>query len=261
VIVWLASYPRSGNTALRILLNGVFGRLTYSIYDDALDIGPNPGVREAVGHVDHGLDPNEFFKYATNATETFWVKTHDPPMNGGKAIYVLRDGRSSIVSYFHWIRRYLPQSRASLRDVVLGNVEYGSWSEHIEAWSPKTRPDTLLLFYEDVIAPDARTINLISEFLGIDPLPQGSVPSFDDLNSREPGFFRAGSNTKNITELTGDELELFWWLHGEAMNDFGFVQAVPKPRSPNRSRQLFRRCVPPDKIRVERADKGNRHSS
>jgi hypothetical protein len=220
-------------------LNGVFGRPTYSIYDDMLDIGSNPQVREAVGHVDHGLPPDVFIKQATNASETFWVKTHDAPVDDGKAIYVVRDGRSAVVSYFHWIKRYLTDSDVSLRDVVLGEVEYGSWSEHIQGWSPATRPNTLFLTYEQVIAPDAGTISLISEFLGVDPLPMGSVPSFDDLNAREPSFFRAGSDAKNITELAGDELELFWWLHGGAMLELDFVQEVPESASPSRSRQLF----------------------
>jgi septation ring formation regulator EzrA len=67
----------------------------------------------------------------------------------------------------------------------------------------------------------------------------GSVPSFDDLNAREPSFFRAGSDAKNITELAGDELELFWWLHGGAMLELDFVQEVPESASPSRSRQLF----------------------
>jgi hypothetical protein len=34
VIVWLDSYPRSGNTLLRIVLRRLYGAPTYGIYDD-----------------------------------------------------------------------------------------------------------------------------------------------------------------------------------------------------------------------------------
>jgi hypothetical protein len=34
VIVWLASYPRSGNTFLRVVLHNLYGVPTYSVYED-----------------------------------------------------------------------------------------------------------------------------------------------------------------------------------------------------------------------------------
>jgi hypothetical protein len=34
MIVWLASFPRSGNTMLRILLHRFYGRLSYSLYEE-----------------------------------------------------------------------------------------------------------------------------------------------------------------------------------------------------------------------------------
>ena len=44
MIVWLASYPRSGNTFLRLVLHRLFGVPTYSVYEDhdpvALRVGP-----------------------------------------------------------------------------------------------------------------------------------------------------------------------------------------------------------------------------
>ena len=36
MIVWLASYPRSGNTFLRMVLHFVYGQKTYSLYNDPL---------------------------------------------------------------------------------------------------------------------------------------------------------------------------------------------------------------------------------
>ncbi len=50
MIVWLASYPRSGNTFFRIILNSIFGIKTYSVYDDIIDISADKKTSEVVGH-------------------------------------------------------------------------------------------------------------------------------------------------------------------------------------------------------------------
>ena len=50
MVVWLASYPRSGNTFLRIVLHRLYGVPTYSVYDDddpvAQRVGPDLGFAE-----------------------------------------------------------------------------------------------------------------------------------------------------------------------------------------------------------------------
>src|SRR3546814_7459149 len=68
----------------------------------------------------------------------------EPPTDDAPAIYVVRDGRSSIVSYWHYLQTF-GNYQVDLKDVVLGNVPFGSWSEHVERWSPDRRRATLLL--------------------------------------------------------------------------------------------------------------------
>lgn len=48
MIVWLASYPRSGNRFFRILLFHLYGIKTYSVYSDPLL--EKIGASEIVGH-------------------------------------------------------------------------------------------------------------------------------------------------------------------------------------------------------------------
>ena len=133
MIVWLASYPRSGNTALRILLKAKFGLSSYSEYGDPLDIAANPGGSAAVGHVTHGLDPEEFLQEARKSRKTYLIKTHGHPTDGSKAIYVVRDGRSAIAE------RGLPV--ATVIDVGASN---GMWS----AVTEKVLPDADYLLVE-----------------------------------------------------------------------------------------------------------------
>lgn len=49
MIIWLASYPRSGNTYFRMLLNHIYGIKTRSVYDDPL-LANLKGSSELVGH-------------------------------------------------------------------------------------------------------------------------------------------------------------------------------------------------------------------
>ncbi len=49
MIVWLASYPRSGNTFLRLVLHRLFGVPTYSVYEDDDPVAQRVGP-ELVGY-------------------------------------------------------------------------------------------------------------------------------------------------------------------------------------------------------------------
>lgn len=51
-IIWLASYPRSGNTYLRTVLWHCFELRSASIYPN--DLGGNAGLEEYTGHIEHG---------------------------------------------------------------------------------------------------------------------------------------------------------------------------------------------------------------
>src|SRR5262245_9850273 len=97
MIVWLASYPRSGNTFLRIVLHRVYGPPTYSIYD-----GDDP-VAQRVGPELVGYRPKPLRRSELVASdELFFVKTHKRrKADDSPAIYLVRDGRDAVVSHAH----------------------------------------------------------------------------------------------------------------------------------------------------------------
>ena len=49
-IVWVASYPRSGNTMLRTVLWHCLGLRTASVYPN--DLGGNKDLEDYVGHIE-----------------------------------------------------------------------------------------------------------------------------------------------------------------------------------------------------------------
>lgn len=221
MLVWLASYPRSGNTLLRILLNRAFGVKTPSIYDDPIDIGADPALAQLVGHRSHGLDLEAFVDAAESESGVVYAKTHELPRDEHKAIYVVRDGRAAIVSLHHYLKEVFGIGEQSLADVITGFPKGLTWSTHVWSWVLSGRRDTLLLRFEDLVADPASALRKIADFLDLPP-PGDAVVRFADLQAVAPRFFRRGDNAANIAELSGADLKLFWELHGQTMARMGY---------------------------------------
>jgi hypothetical protein len=219
--LWLASYPRSGNTLLRLILHRAFGLQTTSIYDGEMGEWDRvKGLVDLVGHYENAAVPARPSWMSQHPWEAFrLIKTHQPPKDSGPAIYVARDGRAAIVSYYHYIRNVqgLP---ANLTDVILGQHYPGSWSNHLRSWKPRDRPNTLLLRYEDLASSADRVCEEIAAFLQRPQIDDFDL-SFEDLHRLHPQFFRSGGNAKNIVEIKA-HIELFDSLHAETMREFGY---------------------------------------
>jgi hypothetical protein len=221
VIIWLASYPRSGNTLLRVVLNRCFEQLSQSIYHD--DDFRDPLVRDMVGHEPVGDDPHAFIRQARVGARTLYVKTHElPGRDKHPAIYVVRDGRSAVASHTHYLKDILGK-KAALQDVISG--KYGvSWSEHVQAWALSQRQNILLVRFEDLVKGNLGTLQSISAFIGQPLVRELDVP-FDRLHTQSPLFFRRGSDVANISEISSDDALLFEKLHGKTLRDIGYGEA------------------------------------
>lgn len=227
MIVWLASYPRSGNTALRMLLNKVFGLETFSLYDDRTDIGESEERARLVGHRSHGVTAEEFVAQAAASDQTHYVKTHDLPPAGQDwpAIVVVRDGRSSTVSYWHYRQRF-GGTAPSLEEVVAGDVMFGSWSAHVAAWLDAPLSRRLVLRYEEIATLQPETVARIAEFLGVEPKGIPADLGFEAARKAFPEFFRGGDDSKNIAELNAACPALFEALHGRMQQRLGYASAT-----------------------------------
>ena len=231
MIVWLASYPRSGNTLLRIILYRSFGLHTFSLYEDSDDVGVDPILAKLVGHRSRGMAPEDFKSMARTRPDPFFVKTHgeSEAKDDAKAIYVVRDGRAAVASYFHY-RKDIVKEDVSLAQVVKGDVWSGGWSDHVHAWVFSDRPNTLVVKFEDLVAENAETLDRIADFIALPILARSSI-AFDQLQAVAPAFFRKGSSA-NAAELDAGCSELFWSLHGETMIRLGYVTSMPANISP-----------------------------
>ncbi|KAG7269537.1 hypothetical protein CRUP_025261, partial [Coryphaenoides rupestris] len=99
-----------------------------------------------------------------------WERTHLPiqllPNSfweaGSKVIYVARNPKDNVVSYFHFDRMNLIQPEPGP-----WSVGWGSWYEHVKGyWREKDKRNILYLFFEDMKENPAREIRRIAKFLG-----------------------------------------------------------------------------------------------
>lgn len=221
MIVWLASFPRSGNTLLRIVLNRCFGLRSYSVYDDKAYFSTNPAMAEVTGHQAHGLRMKEFIEQSRASPDIRYIKTHALPEDDAQAIYVVRDGRAALVSY-RWYLQSISGAEEPLEPVVLGETWAGDWSAHVRAWLLNGRPNTLAVRYERLAVGDADTLGAIGAFLGRDQIAAFDI-DFEDLRAIESQFFRSGLDGASIAELERDCGPLFHAHHGDAMRALGYL--------------------------------------
>jgi len=206
-IIWLASFPRSGNTMLRTILFHCFGLRSASVY--ANDLEGKKDLEEYVGHIEHGPDGKIHFP----AGSLRLVKTHETPSDAAPAIYVVRDGRKACISMWHFYKK-----EASLESIIAGKNRFGSWSSHLEAWHPWDRPDTLLLRYEDMVDALPLVLQKISSFLGRE-IVAGSIPERQEIAAIDG---RHGHDKKAALDLPEEYTGLFNLVNGAMMRRMGY---------------------------------------
>jgi len=207
-LVWLASYPRSGNTFLRTILRHCFGLRSASVYPE--DLGGNRALEEYVGHIEHG--PEMYDRLQENGISL--VKTHEYPQDANSAIYVLRDGRAACVSLWKFYQKSIP-----LETVIEGWHRFGTWADHVKAWSPKDRPGTLLLNYEELRHDLPGSLDKISRFLSR-PVIGDRLPDRDTIAASDGRWVRKESSWQ--TELEGRNLARFNEINGEVLEAYGY---------------------------------------
>ncbi|MDX1452708.1 MAG: sulfotransferase domain-containing protein [Oleiphilaceae bacterium] len=209
--VWLASYPRSGNTFLRTILWNCFGLRSASVYPR--DLGSNQHLQDYVGHIEHSPQLAEIMQQ-TNG-ELFLGKTHELPKDDRRAIYITRDGRAASVSLWQFF-----DNQISLRDVIEGKHHFGTWCEHIAAWDPWNRPNTLLLDYEDLTQRLPETLEKLSQFLGR-AIQSTNLPDRDDIAKVDGIVVKKKKDWR--TEMSESDLQRFMEINQAMMQKLGYT--------------------------------------
>lgn len=156
--IFLASYPRSGNTWLRAVIYAIetgsppndLRQLDYRVPDAhyRLRIRMAPGQRR------------------------FIVKTHAfGTSHSVKFLYVVRHPVDSIESYHRYLQRIsgveLP-IRQFAQDAAVGRIWPGSWLEHFLSWTHERSQDHVVR-YEDLVAAVPLAVERVRKSLDLSP--------------------------------------------------------------------------------------------
>lgn len=255
MIVWLASYPRSGNTFIRLLLHHYFDVATHDRYIPKLEM-PDPQDK---GHIANlvGFRPISSLQELDEEHEPAFVKTHELPDDDRPAIYVVRDGRDSITSYAHFIltieekcarEDYKASFVRTIRSIVTDNERYGGWGAHVLAWTQRLAP-TAIVHYSELKKRPIETLKRALSQLSIDiahhkERSPGNFVGFGDLQRMSPELFRKGESGSYADEMPEDVEELFWERYGDVMGKFGYRRRNYWDRIKNFWRQGTSRRAP-----------------
>ena len=194
---------------MRTVLWQCFGLPSASYYRN--DLEGKTALEEYVGHIEWG--PNNEVWFPEDSIPL--VKTHEYPSDEMPAIYVVRDGRAASISLWEFENRVFP-----LRTIIEGGLRYGTWANHVQAWKPWERPNTLLLKYEDMIGDLPAAMEKISVFLKRDILKK-SIPDRSVIAAADGKWVKHKKSGLEI-KMTDETLERFYQLNGEMLKKMGY---------------------------------------
>lgn len=157
--VYLVSYPKSGNTWMRMLI------ANYALDGDA-DLETFRTVVPDIHKEPRACDGMDRPRV---------IKSHAPYMTEyPRVVYIARDGRDVMVSLYHFLLRgkHIAEgtSFAAFYDDYLarGLWDFGRWGEHVTAWLDQTTADLMWTTYETMKADTAGELRKTLAFIGYD---------------------------------------------------------------------------------------------
>ncbi len=188
--VFIVGYPKSGNTWFQDITAGLaLGALP--------EIAPQSLVQDLVP--DLHANPN-FKRYAT---PTFFKSHALPTPEYKRVVYLLRDGRDVMVSYYHHLLKLDGIKTDFLEMVRTGKHFFPyhcKWHEHVQAWlSNPYRAKMLVIKYEDLRRNMDRELRRFCDFAGL---------------KRSPELMRIISETTVFEKMLDKEIE---WRRGDPL--------------------------------------------
>lgn len=231
MIVWLASYPRSGNTLLRTVLKQTMGldslpeRTEWARYL-AQGITQDP-ASNYYGEVPPEEPWESFYPRARDSSELHLIKTHEAPFDDAPAIYVVRDGRKASLSYYHFHRSYLAELERTLLQIVVGDDYYGDWTSHYHAWTNRGAGAPIFIVrYEELHEATPDLTQKIASFMKLDIAPAGWANPFEKVQQINPHSFREGLKQWMNPPEWSDEINWAYSLfHSPLMEKLGYPPA------------------------------------
>ncbi|NIJ43301.1 hypothetical protein FHS78_003614 [Parvibaculum indicum] len=234
-LIWLASYPKSGNTWMRTFLHNLLmntdepvsldeltrfciSEVTSTHYRRRLQKPWDQVTLEDVMRVRSAVQAD--FTFAS--PDSVFVKTHNymgdwlglPLINlnvTAGAIYMVRNPLDVVLSARDHFDRPIDETIEIMNSADGGVAKtdhhvperYNTWSANVESWTKHASPQLLVLRYEDMVEKPNEAFGKVANFLGLNP-PQERLDraiansSFDKLKrlEEEEGFVERPKHAK-----------------------------------------------------------------
>lgn len=215
-IHWLASYPKSGNTWLRLVLSQLTGEADGPADFNAIAGGTIASDRnwidQALGFPSAELTRDEILDLrpavyrwsAERASRSQFHKIHDAchrtPSGeflpcaeaSGPSIYILRNPLDVALSFAHHLGWDIDKTIGAMGEpgLEMGSDPSGgitlhvpqvlqSWSQHVTSWVDNPAFDMLVVRYEDMLDDPQRWFGRIAVHLGLSPSTEQLAAAID----------------------------------------------------------------------------------
>ncbi|HEU4719534.1 MAG TPA: sulfotransferase domain-containing protein [Bacteroidia bacterium] len=236
--VFLVSFPKSGNTWVRFLIGNYVTR---------------GGMDFSNGHLfmpDIHFNPEQMNELKTRPR---FLKSHNPyTPDYSRVIYLVREGRDTAVSYFHFLKKMKSISPETTFSEYLenfffaGRSPYGQWNAHVFSWLRDHRvPHLLLVKYEDLLvnareelrkmvvfsglAVDEKLLDLAVERSSFASMKEDEKRNSDslrklghDMPAEDNSIVRSGKSNSWREVFSEAENEKFIRLYGDALDYLGY---------------------------------------
>ncbi len=225
-MIWLASFPRSGNTFFRNILFEVYGLESSTFHREE----------------NYPMDEN----YAAYP----FVKTHLLPdqlpeeHRAAPKVYLVRDGRDALVSLAHHRKDIIEPGTDFYTNLLeatlaLGGSYFGGWSENVKQWTAEA---DVVIRYEDLIEDPLREVEKLRKVMDLPEPNRERLPTFEKLKFGQPQYgsgatflareeevaalarknFRKGRAGSWKEEMPATLLPLVYELHGKTLERFDY---------------------------------------
>jgi Sulfotransferase domain len=174
-IVYLVSYPRSGNTLVRTYFSILQGRPQLSIYRGDVIKTSSRALTRALAHVR-------------------LIKSHTFPSGSHDIIYLVRDGRNAMISHLYLMFLWKGHHFWRLEEISEA-IEYLSneghfWGDHVRAALAQTgRRNICFIKYEDLARTPAQALAAMVRFMGVS-VPDSILDECIRLAAEDTTYFR-----------------------------------------------------------------------
>jgi sulfotransferase family protein len=200
--VFLCTYPKSGTTWLGFMLAQVLKG----------DVGEELGLDSFNRYV-----PDVNLLYTKRGSLEGFSGLSDPrfflchaafDLRLPRVVYVMRDPRDVMLSYWHYQKFLVKGYSKSLREYLEGDDQWPCrWDDHVASWLlPRRHPNLLVVKYEEIQQDAAGVLRSVLGFAGVEVSEERIVRAVEASRFER---MRASEEKFGVSNKSGDEAERF----------------------------------------------------